>query len=89
LIRVLNGSANRLLRAFSIEPVEELASARHPRELASLAVRSGNEGTLDRRTAQLLDRAVAFGDRTAADVMTPRARVRFVDAQTTAGEVLA
>jgi len=88
LIRFLNGSANKLLRAFGIEPVEELASARNPRELASLAMRSGDQGTLDRRTADLIERAVEFGDRTAADVMTPRARVRFVAGGANAGEVL-
>jgi len=88
LIRLLNGSANKLLRTFGIEPVEELASARNPRELASLAVRSGDQGTLDRRTADLIERAVEFGGRTAADVMTPRARVRFVAADVSAGEVL-
>jgi CBS domain containing-hemolysin-like protein len=88
LIRLLNGSANRLLRAFGIEPVEELATARNPQELASLAARSGNLGTLDRRTAELIERAVEFGDRTAADVMTPRARVRFVAADVSAGDIL-
>jgi len=89
LITFLNGSANRLLRVCGIDPVEELASARNPTELASLAARSGHRGTLDPRTAELIERAVEFGSRTAADVMTPRARVRFVDATTTATEVLA
>jgi CBS domain containing-hemolysin-like protein len=88
LIRLLNGSANKLLRTFGIEPREELASARNPRELASLAARSGDLGTLDPRTAQLIERAVEFGDRTAADVMTPRARVRFVPADASAADVL-
>ena len=51
-------------------------------------MRSGDQGTLDRRTADLIERAVEFGDRTAADVMTPRARVRFAAADASAGEVL-
>jgi len=89
LIRLLNGSANGLLRSVGIEPREELASARNPRELASLAARSGSLGTLDARTAELIERAVDFGNRTAADVMTPRARVRFVSADDTAAAVLA
>lgn len=89
LIRFLNGTANRLLRAFGIEPVEELASARNPGELASLAARSGDQGTLDPRTAELIEKAVEFGSRTAADAMTPRARVRLVQGTDTTSDVLA
>lgn len=80
LIAVLNGAANRLLRAAGIEPQEELRSARSPQELASLVHRSAQQGTLARSTAQLLTRTLAFGDRTADDVMTPRRRVRFLGA---------
>src|SRR5919199_996964 len=41
LITLLNGSANRLLRAVGVEPQEELSSARTPEELAALVRRSG------------------------------------------------
>ncbi|GIJ10511.1 hemolysin family protein [Micromonospora andamanensis] len=88
LIRFLNGTANRILRLMGIEPTEELASARSPQELASLVTRSGREGTLDARTAELVARSIDFGGRTAADVMTPRNRVQFVSADAPAGEVL-
>lgn len=88
LIRFLNGTANRILRAFGIEPTEELASARTPQELASLVSRSGEEGTLDAETAELVSRSIDFGERTAADVMTPRPRVRFVTADAPVAEVL-
>ncbi|MFY1696228.1 MULTISPECIES: hemolysin family protein [unclassified Solwaraspora] len=88
LIRFLNGTANRILRAFGIEPTEELASARTPQELASLVSRSGAEGTLDAETAELVSRSIDFGERTAADVMTPRPRVRFVAADAPVAEVL-
>ncbi|GIJ80035.1 Hemolysin, contains CBS domains [Micromonospora phaseoli] len=89
LIRFLNGTANRILRLMGIEPTEELASARSPQELASLVTRSGQQGTLDSRTAELIARSIDFGGRSAADVMTPRTRVRFVSADAPAGEVLA
>ncbi|WFE45902.1 hemolysin family protein [Verrucosispora sp. WMMD1129] len=88
LIRFLNGTANRILRLVGIEPTEELASARSPQELASLVTRSGREGTLDARTAELVARSIDFGERTAADVMTPRNRVQFVAADAPAGDVL-
>jgi CBS domain containing-hemolysin-like protein len=88
LIRFLNGTANRILRAVGVEPTEELASARSPQELMSLVSRSGREGTLDAGTAELVARSIGFGERTAADVMTPRPRVRFVPAHAPVSEVL-
>ncbi|WP_207453231.1 hemolysin family protein [Herbiconiux sp. SYSU D00978] len=74
-VALLNGSANVLLRAIGIEPKEELSSARTADELTSLVRRSAQEGALPSDTATLLARALAFGDLTASDVMTPRPRV--------------
>ena len=88
LLAVLNGSANAVLRLFGLEPQEELASARAPRELVSLVRRSEDVGTLDHDAARLVARSLEFGERIAADAMTPRPRVRFVDADAPAGEVL-
>ena len=70
-IRVLNGSANEIVRALGIEPQEELRSARVPQELASLVRRSADQGVLADPTARLLERSFAFGSRTAAEVLTP------------------
>lgn len=88
LIRLLNGSANRILRLMGIEPREELASARSPHELTSLVHRSVHEGTLDETTGQLVTRSISFGDHSARDVMTPRPRVQFVRADWPAQRVL-
>ncbi|WP_310529555.1 CNNM domain-containing protein, partial [Nocardioides sp.] len=71
-IRVLNGSANALVRRLGIEPQEELRSARSSEELASLVQRSAHQGTLDPETAELMERSVEFGTRTAGEIMTPR-----------------
>ena len=76
LVRGLNGTANAILCRLGIEPQEELASARSPQELASLVRRSAEQGTLGLETATLLQRSLTFGDRRAADVMTPRGRVQ-------------
>ncbi|CUR60132.1 conserved exported hypothetical protein [metagenome] len=73
-IRLLNGSANALVRRLGIEPQEELRSARSSTELASLIQRSASEGTLDPETAELMERSVEFGSRTAGEIMTPRVR---------------
>jgi CBS domain containing-hemolysin-like protein len=79
-IRLLNGSANAIVRRLGIEPQEELRSARTSDELASLIHRSAAEGTLEAGTARLLERSVAFGDRDVADIMTPRVRMNSVAA---------
>ena len=76
LIAVLNGTANQLLRLVGVEPVEELRSARTPDELASVVRRAGVQGALGSETARLMERSLTFGAKTAADVMTPRTRVR-------------
>jgi CBS domain containing-hemolysin-like protein len=88
LIKFLNGSANLLLRRIGVEPSEELAAGRSPAELVSLVRRSAEVGTLEAPTAELLDRSLHFGDRTAADVLTPRRRVRFVDQSATVSELV-
>src|ERR1700744_1182420 len=72
---LLNVTANGILRLFGLEAKEELSFARTAEELTSLVRRSAREGSLDRDTATLLARTLAFSDRTAQDVMTPRPRV--------------
>ena len=88
LIAVLNGSANLALRGVGITPQEELSGARTPQELASLVRRSAEVGTLDIGTARLVTRSLGFGEQTAADVMSPRARATAIERTATAEDVL-
>ncbi len=88
LIRVLNGSANRIVRALGLEPREELASARSAQELESLAKRSAARGTLEPRVARRLSRASEIRDKTASDAMTPRTRVDFLEADDSVADML-
>jgi CBS domain containing-hemolysin-like protein len=78
-IRLLNGTANALVRRLGVEPQEELRSARSSTELASLIQRSADEGTLDADAAELIERSVEFGTRTAGEIMTPRMRTFSLD----------
>ncbi len=87
-VAVLNNSANGILRAIGIEPKEELSGARTAEELTSLVRRSASEGSLDRDTATLLARTLAFADHTAQDVMTPRPRLALLDRTDTAQDVI-
>jgi magnesium and cobalt exporter, CNNM family len=88
LIAVLNGTANQLLRLVGVEPVEELRSARTPDELASVVRRAGVQGALGAETAGLMERSLRFSAKTAADVMTPRTRVRTVSASSPVATVI-
>ena len=87
-IRLLNGSANAIVRSLGVEPQEELRSARSSDELASLASRSASEGTLDTGTAHLVQRSVAFGPRTAGEIMTPRVRMTAIEAGGSVEEII-
>ncbi|CAN5415815.1 hemolysin family protein [soil metagenome] len=87
-VNVLNNTASALLRVIGIEPKEELSSARTAEELRSLLRRSASEGSLDRDTATLLSRTLAFSDHTASDVMTPRPRLASIDRAATAEAVV-
>ncbi len=87
-IRVLNGSANAVVRRLGMEPQEELRSARSSTELASLIARSAYVGTLDPETAELMERSVEFGSRTAGEIMTPRVRTLSLDESDRALQVI-
>ncbi|MFC4497123.1 hemolysin family protein [Streptomyces ovatisporus] len=87
LIRHLNNTANRMLHLMGLEPTEELASARSPRELVALARHSAKEGALEPDTADLFVRTLHLAELTTENVMTPRVQVTFLDVQANAEDV--
>jgi CBS domain containing-hemolysin-like protein len=78
-IRALNWVANHIVRRFGIEPADELASARSPQELSALVRHSSGSEGFDQSKVRILDRSLRFGDVTAEDLMTPRAKVDTLD----------
>ncbi|KFG76592.1 hemolysin family protein [Streptomyces mutabilis] len=88
VIAALNAVANRLVRTLGIEPAEELASARTPDELVSLARHSARAGTLEQDTADLFVRTLSLGELTAQHVMTPRVKVSALHSSATAEDVV-
>ncbi|MER6288835.1 hemolysin family protein [Streptomyces sviceus] len=88
VIAALNAVANRLVRALGIEPADELASARTPGELVSLARHSAQAGTLEQDTADLFVRTLSLAELTAQHVMTPRVKVSSLQASATAEDVV-
>jgi CBS domain containing-hemolysin-like protein len=89
MIRMLNAVGNGVVRAFGIEPKEELSSSRTAEELTSLVRRSASLGALDAHTATLLTKTLALSQLTAADVMTPRPRVAIISVEMTVADLVA
>ncbi|MFI7400389.1 hemolysin family protein [Streptomyces sp. NPDC049541] len=83
----LNNTANHAVRRLGLEPTEELASARGPKELAALARHSAKEGALEADTAELFVRTLNLADLTAENVMTPRVQVIALEVQATCEDV--
>ncbi len=75
VIRILNGAANWTLRRLGLEPQEELADLRTLEELEYIIQSSGESGLLNPAAQELLTRTIRFGDKTAADALTPRVHI--------------
>jgi len=88
LIRLTNGTANRVLRRLGIEPADELSSARSPQELVSLVRTSAKRGSLDQPTASLVDRSLQFGGRIAEEFMTPRSKIESLECDDSVADLL-
>ncbi len=86
LIVAFNGTANWTLRLFGLEPQEELESTHSMDDLEYL-VRSSAEGLTPDAMA-VLTRTFRFGEKTAADVLTPRVHVRSVSFASSVGELI-
>ncbi|MFI1018698.1 hemolysin family protein [Streptomyces sp. NPDC020965] len=88
VVRVFDGAANRLLRGIGIEPVEELHHGATLEELSHLVGESHEQGRLPVETAELLDHAIEFSDRTLDKVMVPRVDAVFLREGATAAEAV-
>jgi CBS domain containing-hemolysin-like protein len=86
LIRHLNRIANGLVLRLGLQPTEELASARSPEELVSLARHSAEEGALETDSAELFVRTLHLSELTAENVMTPRVDVQALEAHDSAAD---
>ena len=87
LIKLFDGSANRLLRMLGIQPVEELHGSVSTDELDFIVDSSAESGQLTVSQASLLERAIDFGDLEASDAMVSWNRVVTIDADATAADL--
>ena len=87
LIRLFDGSANRLLRAVGVEPVEELNMTVSASELDLIVDSSAESGHLTFQQAALLERAINFSELEASDAMVPWNRVVTIGVDQTADDL--
>ena len=74
-IALLNGTANRLLGLFGINPPGEHERLHSPEEIRMLVEQSEEGGSLLKQDARLLEGVFEFSEKTAQEVMTPRTQM--------------
>jgi CBS domain containing-hemolysin-like protein len=88
-VDLFNAMGNLLLRPFGIPPAREAGHAPHTEdELRSLIQESEEEGLLDPEEREFTDRVFTFADRPVGEVMVPRDRVDYVDAEASTGQAV-
>ncbi|MGH8886921.1 MAG: hemolysin family protein [Egibacteraceae bacterium] len=89
VIRLFDGSSNRLLRAVGIEPAEELPAGVSADELRLIIAESRSQGVLPHAQATLLGRALGFRALRATDAMVPYSQVTAIPATATCEDLRA
>lgn len=80
-IIVLNGTANKLLKTlFNLDPVSESEHSHSAEELALLVTQSGKSQEVTETEREILINALGLNELWVRDVMTPRNKVIFLDA---------
>jgi CBS domain containing-hemolysin-like protein len=87
VIRLFDVSAIKLVRAVGIEPVEELHHGATLEELGHIIGESEAHGQLPGSQADVLERALAFSEHTAEEVMVPRVDVVAVSGSATVAQL--
>ncbi|QQE73889.1 HlyC/CorC family transporter [Brevibacillus composti] len=71
-IYVLNGSANRMLKWFGLEPVSEHEAAHTEEEIRLLVNQSHQSGHIDQTELSLVEHVFDFSETVAREIMIPR-----------------
>jgi CBS domain containing-hemolysin-like protein len=86
-ITFFDGSANKLLRALRIEPVQELHGRVSTQELDLIVDSSAETGHLSPQQAALLARAIDFSELEASDAMIPWNRTVTINSDASAADL--
>ena len=81
--------ANGIVRMVGLEPRTDLVGTRSRDELALLFRASGEEGVLAPEEVTLLTRSIRFGEKAAADALTPRTQLVAIADDATVAELVA
>jgi CBS domain containing-hemolysin-like protein len=87
VIRLLNASANGVLKLFRVEPRDEVESVFTTEQLMYMLVDSRDAGLLDEDRQERLEDALELGRRPVTDVLLRPEELVTVDPKTTAAEV--
>lgn len=87
-IDFLNGTANRLLRLFGIEPASEGGHVHSTEELRLLVMQARAHGTLDESDSAMLAGVFDFHNKKAVDVMRPRTEMVAIAEDVDRGELV-
>ncbi|MEV4167861.1 hemolysin family protein [Nonomuraea sp. NPDC049709] len=87
LLSALNALTNLILHLFGVQPRDELATTRTPRQLAMLVGESGRMGLLDREEHDLLTRALRLDDEGIERLMVPIDQATKVPLTATAAQI--
>ncbi|HVM34440.1 MAG TPA: hemolysin family protein [Actinomycetota bacterium] len=86
-LRLLNASANGILRLIGIEPRDELLVVHTAGEIGRMVSESAREGLVDPFNERLLKGIIDLGERDAVEAMVPRTDLTAVSATSTPEEV--
>jgi CBS domain containing-hemolysin-like protein len=87
VIVVFGSAADRIVRLLGIEPAEELLQVRSRGELQRLVTTSGAEGTLEPDEVELLTKTFRFGEKSVAEILTPRIDMVTIGADATTADL--
>jgi CBS domain containing-hemolysin-like protein len=87
VLRLMNASANSVVRLCGVEPREELAVGRTSSDLALMVQESAGHGTLEQQEGQLLGRALGLAELDARAIMVPRSRIVALPRHASAGQI--
>ena len=88
LVRLLNGTANSVVRRFGVEPKDEIDTSRTSEELETLITERASS-VLDPEEVSLLTRSLRFSDKTAVDALIPRVDVDALQRATQVSDLIA
>jgi CBS domain containing-hemolysin-like protein len=86
LLWVMNRTAAQVLRLFGLGEASEHEGALNPEELKMVVANSHRSGLVPERMKTILDRTFAFNERTAREIMVPRADTVFLSTDLTLEE---